>query len=162
MLTKVGLKSAAGVTAVFGLFGASLEWTPVQAVPVSTHDNVASVCAKIDAQTYGYCCKLRLEPTCPTASVKGVLQSTPLNPRVLPSATSEAGKIRVAESRDNDDLSHQNPTSVFVLGNTTEPGRGLGANNGGNGEAGDNANMGGSGDNGGGTGDNGGAEGPTE
>ncbi|MEM8689098.1 MAG: hypothetical protein AAGF81_17345 [Pseudomonadota bacterium] len=37
----------------------------------------------------------------------------------------------MAEARDNEDIGAEGVTSVFVNGNTEDPGRGLAANNGG-------------------------------
>ena len=148
MLFKVGLRDAAVLTAALVLLGANVEWNPVKAVPVSKPEKVAQMCAKITADTYGYCCKLRLASTCPASGQKAVRQSFPL---------------KVAEARDNDDIGGQGTNSVFVNGNTDEPGRGLGANNGGDNGNGGNmggnmgANMGG-GEYDGGETDNGGVE----
>ena len=126
MLFKIDFRDAAALTAALVILGANVEWNPVKAVPVSKPEKVAEMCAKVTADTYGYCCKLRLESTCPAFSPKAVRQSVPL---------------KVAEARDNDDISNQAVNSVFVNGNTDEPGRGLGANNGG--DNGNGGNMGG-------------------
>lgn len=145
MLSKVGVRGAAGITAALVFLGANLEWNSVKAVPVSTQDNVAAMCAKIDAQTYGYCCKMRLEPTCPSAGSVAARQSVPLKlpPHLKKSSQDDLQKVAIG--RGSDDTESGSVTSVFVNGNTTEPGRGLAANNGGNGESGGAAagNMGG-------------------
>ncbi len=148
MRFKIDLRDAAALTAAFVILGANVEWNPVEAVPVSKPEKVAEMCSKVTVDTYGYCCKLRLESTCPAAGSKAVRQSFPL---------------KMAEARDNEDIGSQGISSVFVNGNTEAPGRGLGANNGGNdGDAGA-ANMGGNmgnegGNNGGNMGGNFGGE----
>ena len=120
MLFKVGVQGAAGITAALVFLGMNVEFTPVKAVPASPQNQTAGICAKIDAETYGYCCRLRLEPSCPAAGAKAA-----------PLGRSAAPKTKVAEARDTDDLSFENTTSVFMNGNNTDPGRGLAANNGG-------------------------------
>ena len=151
MLSKIGVRGAAGIAAALVFLGANVEWNPVKAVPASAPDTVVQMCAKIDAQSYGYCCKLRLEPTCPAAGSIVARQSVPLRLNPYLGARSNVVLQKVAIGRSNEDTTGENGTSsVFVNGNTDEPGRGLGANNGGdNGNAGAGANMGGGTDNGG-------------
>ena len=148
MLFKVGVRGAAGITAALVFLGANVEWNPVKAVPASTPNNVvAQMCAKIDAQTYGYCCKLRLEANCPAIGSLAARQSVPLSLRPHVKAGSKVILQKVAIGQANEDTAGESINSVFVNGNTDEPGRGLGANNGGNGgnggNAGAGANMGG-------------------
>ncbi len=151
MLFKVGVRGAAGITAALVFLGANVEWNPVKAVPVTTPDNVASVCAKIDAQTYGYCCKLRLESTCPATGAITARQSVPLTLNPHLDGRSKVILQKVAIGRGSEDTTGENgANSVFVNGNTDEPGRGLGANNGGTEGGAAAANMGGEADNGGG------------
>ncbi len=157
MLFKVGVRGAAGITAALVFLGANVEWNPVKAVPVTTPDNVANICAKIDAQTYGYCCKLRLESTCPSAGKQAARQSKPFELSPLNEAKPQSTLRKLTElGGGNEDINGDAPGSSFGNGDTTTMGRGLAANNGGaDGGAGGDA---GAGDNGGG--DNGGSEGP--
>lgn len=150
MLSKIGVRGAAGIAAALVFLGANVEWNPVKAVPASAPDTVAQMCAKIDAQSYGYCCKLRLEPTCPAAGSIVARRSVPLSLNPHLDARSKVILQKVAIGRSSEDTTGENGTnSVFVNGNTDEPGRGLGANNGGdNGNSG-NAGAGPSGPNGG-------------
>lgn len=97
MLFKVGVKGAAGITAALVFLGASIDWTPVKAVPVTKQDTVAQMCAKIDASTYGYCCKLRLEQNCPAAGKITVRQSLPVNPALRPGGTSKPILLKLAQ-----------------------------------------------------------------
>ncbi|MCP5080319.1 MAG: hypothetical protein GY948_01330 [Alphaproteobacteria bacterium] len=141
MHMKVGVRGAAGITAALVFLGANVEWNPVKAVPASTPDTVAQMCAKIDAQSYGYCCKLRLEPTCPAAGSISAKQSVPLKLNPHMDARSKVILQKVAIGRSSEDTTGDNGVnSVFVNGNTDEPGRGLGANNGG--DNGNNGNAG--------------------
>ena len=156
MHLKVGVRGAAGITAALVFLGANVEWNPVKAVPASTPNNVAQMCAKIDAQTYGYCCKLRLEANCPAIGSLAAKQSVPLSLRPNVKAQSKIILQKVAIGQANEDTGGQSVNSVFVNGNTEDPGRGLGANNGGADGAGAGANMGGTGGDSGENGGNGG------
>ncbi len=132
MLFKVGVRGAAGITAALVFLGANVEWNPVKAVPATAPDNVAGICAKIDAQTYGYCCKLRLEPTCPAAGKQAARQSKPFNLSPLNAAKPQTTLRKLTElGGGNEDINGDAPGSSFGNGDTTTMGRGLGANNGG-------------------------------
>ena len=154
MRLKVGVRGAAGITAALVFLGANVEWSPVKAVPASPPETVTQMCSIIDAQTYGYCCKLRLEPSCPAAGTVAARQSVPftLNPHL--NTRPKVILQKVAIGRGSEDTAGESGfNSVFVNGNNDDPGRGLGANNGG-----ESGNGGEAGANGGGAPGQGGAE----
>ena len=151
MLFKVVVRGAAGLAAALVFLGANVEWNPVKAVPIATPENVASMCVKVDAQNYGYCCKLRLESSCPSVGKHAVKQSKPFKLAPLNEIKPTTPLRKLSElGGGNEDINGDSPGSSFGNGDTVNMGRGLAANNGGadggagsNGGASDGANNGG-------------------
>ncbi len=160
MLSRIVTTAAVSIAAALVFLGTPLESKTVKVAPLATKKSTATMCVNINAQTYGYCCKLRFEPNCPAPGVNAASQSMQLKLSPLSSSRLDRRRMKLAEAPDHEDIGSDSATSVFVIGNTEDPGRGLGANNGGNngsggGAGGGGSNMGGGANNGGSPGNGG-------
>ncbi len=153
MLSRVGWKGAAIIMAAFVFLGLNVNWTPVQAVPGSGQNSYSGVCTKIDATTYAYCCRIRLEAACSKLSrMRNLIRDGIAYPQTL--------RPKLAQAFDG--IPDEGGGGG---GNLAEPGdgdvgRGLeAANNGGNpGNGGNSAGGEGPGGRNGGDNDNGGTQ----